>query len=139
VAAPAKPKGRVPKPARVPEAVTVPVEAVAPPAVIRSSVGVVPPRAPVSSPAPKTVDVTFVLAERQARRVSLGGGFNAWSPDATPMSQRGDGRWEITLGLHPGRHEYKFIVDGQWRPDPNAREQVPNGFDSVNSVVEVRG
>jgi hypothetical protein len=40
--------------------------------------------------------------------------------------------------LPPGRHEYKFVVDGQWLPDPNAQANAFNAYGTLNSVVEVR-
>ena len=54
------------------------------------------------------------------------------------MSRQEDGLWETSLALPPGRYEYKFVVDGQWRPDPNAHENVFNAHGTLNSVVEVR-
>jgi hypothetical protein len=39
--------------------------------------------------------------------------------------------------LAPGTYEYCFIVDGQWMPDPMARETVPNPFGGRNSVLKV--
>jgi hypothetical protein len=89
--------------------------------------------------APQTVNVNFVLFEPKAKQVSLCGDFTRWASDAIPMKRRGDGHWETTVALAPGKHEYKFIVDGQWLPDPLAREQVWNRHGSLNSVVEARG
>jgi hypothetical protein len=83
--------------------------------------------------------VTFVLAHAHAGRVLLSGDFNEWSTDATPMTPQGDGRWQVAVALPPGRHQYKFIVDGQWMPDPNGAERVADGFGDGNSVIEVRG
>jgi len=60
-----------------------------------------------------------------------------WSPDATPLKQQHAGRWQTPLALEPGRHQYKFVADGQWLHDPLARENVSNGHGSLNSVVEV--
>jgi 1,4-alpha-glucan branching enzyme len=92
-------------------------------------------------PSPKAaqkVKVGFALFEPHAQRVSLCGGFNAWSPEATPMNRQDGGLWEASLALPPGRHEYKFVVDGQWLPDPNAPEQVFNAHGTLNAVVQVR-
>ena len=38
--------------------------------------------------------------------------------------------------LAPKRHEYRFIVDGEWQDDPHAAIQVPNEFGSSNCVLE---
>jgi len=109
-----------------------------------------PPEPPKSSemaavvaPAPKptatkTVDVAFVLFEPDAKQVALGGDFNRWASDATPMKRHNGGRWEIAVALAPGRYEYKFVVDGHWMPDPLAYENVWNQHGTLNSVIEVR-
>ncbi len=82
--------------------------------------------------------VAFVLVQPEAKRVWLTGDFNGWSLEATPMQMQGDGRWATTVALPPGSYEYKFVVDGQWLPDPNAREQRFNRFGTLNSVIEVQ-
>ncbi len=81
--------------------------------------------------------VTFSLVEPSARHVSLRGDFNGWSAEATPMKRCQDGHWEASVTLAPGRYEYKFFVDGQWVPDPQARENVWNYHGTLNSVVVV--
>ncbi len=86
---------------------------------------------------PQPVKVTFAL-RAQAKQVALCGQFNGWSPNATPLQLQKDGRWEVTLALPPGKHEYKFVVDGQWITDPTAQNSVRNQYGSLNSVVEVR-
>ncbi len=74
----------------------------------------------------------------KAARVSVCGDFNRWSPEASPLKQQQDGRWHTTLALKPGRYQYKFVADGQWLHDPQAKENVPNVHGSLNSVIEVR-
>jgi hypothetical protein len=90
------------------------------------------------SETPKTLNVSFVLVKQEAKRVSLCGDFNGWAADAAPMKQRGDGHWETAVALAPGRYQYKFLVDGEWIPDPLAKETVWNQHGTLNSVVEVR-
>ena len=94
---------------------------------------------PMLSEVPK-VTVTFVFPTCQccAKRVSLSGDFNGWSPDATPMKRYDDGHWETTIELAPGRYEYKFVRDGEWMPDLLAHENVWNQHGTLNSVIEVR-
>jgi 1,4-alpha-glucan branching enzyme len=75
--------------------------------------------------------------EPHAERVAVSGEFNGWSTDTTFLKKQKDGLWETTLALPPGRHEYKFVVDGQWIPDPKARQQASNGYGTLNSVLEV--
>jgi hypothetical protein len=88
-------------------------------------------------PVCRKVPVSFVLPEPNANRVSLSGEFNGWQPDTTPMKRNANGRWETSLSLVPGRYQYKFVVDGQWIPDPLAEENVLNPHGTLNSVIEV--
>ena len=53
------------------------------------------------------------------------------------MQSQGDGHWRIAVPLKPGRYEYKFLVDGEWTADPQARLNVWNVHGTLNSVVEV--
>jgi hypothetical protein len=94
-------------------------------------------KAPLA-PAPLRVSVSFVLPEPAAKRVSLSGEFNGWAPDATPMTRQENGHWQTIVDLAPGRYQYKYIVDGEWQPDPLAAEHVWNPHGTLNSVVEVR-
>jgi hypothetical protein len=66
-------------------------------------------------------DVTFRFRPPAgAKKVSLAGTFNDWNVDEQPMKgPAADGRYETTLPLASGTHEYKFVVDGdQWFSDP---------------------
>jgi 1,4-alpha-glucan branching enzyme len=84
------------------------------------------------------VKVSFVLLDLGAKQASLCGDFNGWASDTTPLKRDRSGHWETTVELAPGRYQYKFRVDGEWVPDPLAREQVWNQYGTLNSVVEVR-
>lgn len=73
----------------------------------------------------------------------LAGTFNDWRPDATPMQLDAEGTWSVPLELEPGRYEYKFVVDGEWRAAPESRADlactgwIPNAFGTMNRVLEV--
>ena len=81
--------------------------------------------------------VTLACVNPLAQEVHVAGAFNGWDPRATPMTRREDGFWAARLLLPPGRHEYRFIVDGQWQEDPAARQSVDNPFGGRNSILEV--
>ena len=136
--APTAPAEQPAAPATVPSKPLAPLGALWP-----SSVPSQAEATPSQGPAPKltvikTVNVTFVLHEPGAKQVFLCGEFNGWASDATPMKRYGDGHWETTVALAPGRHEYKFVVDGNWKHDPLARVNVWNQNGTLNSVVQVR-
>ena len=54
-----------------------------------------------------------------ARKVNLAGSFNAWNSGELFMLKDSTG-WFLPYVLAPGNYEYKFIVDGNWIPDPAA-------------------
>lgn len=69
-----------------------------------------------------------------AREVYLAGDFNNWSPDKFLMKKEGDS-WVIPVYLKPGKHLYKFIVDGKWITDPDNRDWEQNEYGTGNSVL----
>jgi 1,4-alpha-glucan branching enzyme len=79
--------------------------------------------------------VSFELVKADAQKVCVAGSFNQWQPEQTPLVPIGNGRWVGDLAVQPGRYEYLFVVDGQWLPDPNAKEMVQNPFGGQNSVL----
>lgn len=88
-------------------------------------------------PDPQTVPVRFQFEHPSAATVCLAGTFNDWNPVAKPMHHAGKGHWMKDTMLAPGNYEYCLVVDGQWMPDPLARETVPNPYGSANSVLKV--
>jgi 1,4-alpha-glucan branching enzyme len=79
--------------------------------------------------------ISLQLINPTAKKVCVAGSFNEWKPEATPLTQTGNGQWIGDLAVRPGRHEYLFVVDGQWLPDPKAKESVANPFGGRNSVL----
>ncbi|MBI5835932.1 MAG: glycogen-binding domain-containing protein [Candidatus Eisenbacteria bacterium] len=72
--------------------------------------------------------------------VTLAGDFNNWSPnDAATACRLQDGVWTAVITLQPGKHTYKFVLDGgaKWKEDPSNSEKVDDGFGGSNSVVNV--
>ncbi|RCK78359.1 MAG: Glycogen debranching enzyme [Candidatus Ozemobacter sibiricus] len=64
----------------------------------------------------------------EAKTVSVAGDFNDWAgsakgkfdPSTCRMTLKDVGHWVFPLtGVSPGRHEFKFVIDGQWEPGPN--------------------
>ena len=92
---------------------------------------------PVASPMPKVNRIALEFIKPDAKQVCVAGSFNGWKPETTPLSPKGNGQWVGDLAVKPGRHEYLFVVDGQWMPDPGAKETVPNPFGGRNSVLIV--
>lgn len=82
-----------------------------------------------------TCPVTFRLLAPAAREVLLGGSFNGFNGSHDPLARGEDGIWETTLSLRPGRHTYKFKVDGEWLLDPTNPKKTPKPRES--SLIDV--
>jgi 1,4-alpha-glucan branching enzyme len=78
----------------------------------------------------------FQMRTSLARDVFLAGDFNGWNPRSIPLQRESDGSWSVEIELPPGRHEYLFVVDGAWEPDPVATT-ASNPYGGVNSVVNI--
>jgi 1,4-alpha-glucan branching enzyme len=85
----------------------------------------------------KKGSVSFkVSGSGKAAKVAVAGDWNGWKPEA--MKKQKDGSYAVTLQISPGRHEYKFILDGNWVHDPDATGVITNIFGSLNSVAVVK-
>jgi 1,4-alpha-glucan branching enzyme len=81
--------------------------------------------------------VEFTFHQPTAQSVSVAGTFNNWDPKQTPLTKDPQGSWKATVSLKPGHYQYRFVADGHWLSDPNARDSIPNEFGSTNSVIAV--
>ena len=82
--------------------------------------------------------IEFALTAAPGSKVSVAGTFNNWDPEKNPMKDNpSSGHYKAVIAVPPGKHEYKFLVDGVWSVDPNCQEWVPNGCGSLNSVISV--
>ncbi len=71
-----------------------------------------------------------------AERVLLSGTFNDWSTSGYTMARDSEG-WYMDVHLKPGKHRYKFVVDGEWILDPDNPLWEQNEVGTGNSVVWV--
>jgi hypothetical protein len=55
------------------------------------------------------------------------------------MKKDENGVWKKIVMLTPGRYEYKFLVDGQWRTDPENDQVCFNRFGTRNNIFIVSG
>ena len=91
------------------------------------------------SPAGATVQtveggILFTYTDAYANQVFVAGAFNNWNATVNPMTKDDDGVWSVLVDLPEGKHEYKFVVDGQWVADP---ENPVTAGEYGNSVVVV--
>lgn len=69
-----------------------------------------------------------------AKAIFLAGDFNGWSPNTFLMKREGD-EWVFAAHLSPGKHLYKFVVDGEWILDPGNKLWEQNDPGTGNSVI----
>ncbi len=81
--------------------------------------------------------VVFILEAPEAQRVHVTGTFCDWQTNFCALKRGREGIWRASLALPPGRYEYRFLVDGEWRDDPTCTERVPNPFGTENCVLHV--
>ncbi len=85
------------------------------------------------------VDVEFTIpADIEARSVAVAGDFNDWSPTANPLLADNQGAWRTTVPLPPGRHRFRYVIDGErWENDWAADEYESNDLGEQNSIKVV--
>ena len=90
--------------------------------------------------APREVVVRY--RDASAADVRIAGDFNGWVPDKGVRSlieSEGQTRiWTKILQLPPGTYQYRYVVDGDWREDPENSEMIQNDLGGRNSVLIVR-
>ncbi len=78
---------------------------------------------------------TFTLGKfLNATEVSVSGDFNGWSNKGYRMYKK-NGKWILPVYLKPGKHLYKYIVDGTWYTDPDNKLWEENEYGTGNSVL----
>ncbi len=80
---------------------------------------------------------TFSFTAPAALSVQLVGDFTHWQQQPINMRKSQGGIWQATVDLEPGPHHYRFLVDGQWRDDPECSLRAPNPYGGQDSVRHV--
>ena len=83
---------------------------------------------------PKTVPTVFVWSHG-GNHVELEGSFDNWTK--RHVMQKSGKDYSLVKLLPPGVYQYKFIVDGQWRHDPNLTCMYDDQG-NINNVMEVQ-
>jgi len=80
---------------------------------------------------------TFSFTAPDALSVMLVGDFTHWQERPISLKKQKGGIWKTTVSLEPGTYHYRFLVDGQWRDDPECTLRVENPYGEKNSVRSV--
>ncbi len=88
---------------------------------------------------------TFKVHAPLAKQVFLAGSFNAWDPTTRPMERSKRGDWSTAVDLGAGKHEFKFVIDGEWCCEPGCDGPhegcpgcVPNEMGTMNRIIEIQ-
>lgn len=87
---------------------------------------------------PRKKRVQFAIEAPEAKHIAVTGSFCDWN-EGYSLKKDKKGTWKTSIWLPPGRYEYRFFVDGQWRSDPAVRERVANPYGGENDVLVVSG
>ena len=81
----------------------------------------------------------FRIRTDPGSEVYISGSFNNWNGEAKKLKDlEGDGEYSISLLLPPGKHEYKFVINGEWHVDPECEDWVVNEHGTLNNIVYVK-
>ena len=83
------------------------------------------------------IEIVFRFEAPQAEAVLLVGDFSQWQNAPIVMVKGAAGVWHATVALPPGRHRYRFLVDGDWQNDPGQEERVLNPFGSFDNIADI--
>lgn len=53
------------------------------------------------------------------------------------VDDTGEVFFETQINVPVGTYQYKYIVDGEWKHNPNA-PKIPDAYNSYNNVIEVQ-
>ena len=88
-----------------------------------------------------TREITVRFRDADANDVRIAGDFNGWVPDKGVRSlieSEGQTRvWTKILRLAPGTYQYRYVVDGEWRADPENPKITSSVVGGRNSVLVV--
>jgi hypothetical protein len=86
-------------------------------------------------------EVVVQFRAQHASDVRIAGDFNDWIPDKGVRSlvqSEGPQRvWTKILHLAPGTYQYRYVVDGEWRQDPENPHSVDGPVGNKNSLLVV--
>ena len=81
------------------------------------------------------ITTTFTYTDTSATTVEVAGEFSNWKTVA--LTKDASGTWTKTMYLKAGQYGYKFVVNGEWKFDPNnsARKSVYEAYYRPNNYV----
>ena len=86
----------------------------------------------------KKTKIVFSLRAPEDASVQIAGDFNDWTPEHLELTLNGKGSvWQKTIALSTGDYQYKYLINGNWIPDPENMGVVDDPFGNKNSIISV--
>lgn len=82
------------------------------------------------------VKTEFVWADGAENDVKLSGAWNCWMP--IQMYHEGGGMWSVVTPVPLGTHEFKFVVDEEWKHSTR-HPTVGENPTTMNNIRVIRG
>lgn len=82
------------------------------------------------------VKTEFVWADGAEHDVKLSGAWNGWM--TIQMYHEGGGMWSVVTPVPVGSHQFKFVVDGEWKHSTR-HPTVGDDPNTMNNLRVVRG
>eukprot|EP00189_Rhodosorus_marinus_P011207 CAMPEP_0184751774 /NCGR_PEP_ID=MMETSP0315-20130426/43224_1 /TAXON_ID=101924 /ORGANISM="Rhodosorus marinus, Strain UTEX LB 2760" /LENGTH=227 /DNA_ID=CAMNT_0027231059 /DNA_START=140 /DNA_END=823 /DNA_ORIENTATION=- len=82
------------------------------------------------------VKTEFVWADGAEKDAKLAGSWNGWMP--IQMYHEGGGMWSVVTPVPAGTHEFKFIVDGEWKHSTR-HPTVGEDEENMNNIRVIKG
>jgi 1,4-alpha-glucan branching enzyme len=79
----------------------------------------------------------FAFTAPDASSVQLVGDFTHWTKQPINLKRGTNGVWETNVDLSKGMHLYRFLVDGEWRDDPESVLRIANPYGSQDAVTQI--
>jgi serine protease AprX len=93
------------------------------------------------SPQISSRGISFLLHDRDAKKVQVIGSWDGWHGPGLVAQQVKPGVWHAARTLLPaGRYPYRFLLDDQrWLADPVNPRKSPNGVGGFDSILVIPG
>jgi len=96
------------------------------------------PKEPIDSAKDRS-DILFKIYAPEAKLVHLAGNFSNWKLNESFLMEKDrNGLWIKKMHLPEGTYYYKFVVDGEWRPDPENKLIENDRLGGINSILSVK-
>lgn len=79
----------------------------------------------------------FAFSAPDASSVQLVGDFTHWTKHPISLHRSANGVWETAVDLSKGIHLYRFLVDGEWRDDPESVLRLANPYGTQDAVTHI--